>query len=56
MGFVTGRTLSLQIMRIFNKEIHPRSITRYRHEMGKFNQNTYNLIIVQTSCFFLPRL
>jgi hypothetical protein len=41
LGFVTVRTLSLQIMRIFNKEIHPKTIIRFRHEMGKFNQNTY---------------
>ena len=53
MGFVSGQTLSLQIMRVFNKEIHPRTITHYRHEMGKFNQNTYNLIFAKASYFLL---
>lgn len=34
MGFITGRTLSLKILQLFNKRIHIGTINKYRHAMG----------------------
>ena len=37
MGFVTGRELATKIRRVFHKQVHQKTITKYRHQMGKIN-------------------
>ena len=51
MGFVTGRTLSFKIMKLFRKRISPKTICDFRHRMGnKLTVFTINFTYLLALC------